>query len=274
MTLQEMKDRKRELGLSNEKIAQLSGVPLGTIQKIFAGITKTPRYDTVLALEKVLRNSGSQKNMYEYVPNTDGNAVLREPPAMYGNTAVKDPKQGHYTIDDYYALPDERRVELIDGFIYDMAAPTPVHQIILLQLHLQLAACAESHPECEVFVAPCDVRLDNDDWTMVQPDVFVICHDDQITKKRIEGAPSLVIEILSPSSRAHDMFRKLNKYRFAGVKEYWIVDPDRLKIIVYDLEHDEMPEKYSFKDTVPVLISGGECNVDFQKIFDKISRYL
>ena len=276
MTLQEMKDRKRELGLSNERIAQLSGVPLGTVQKIFAGITKTPRYDTVLALEKVLRNSASQRNIYEYMPKENESVMIRESPVMYGkmNTAVKDSKQGNYTIEDYYALPDERRVELIDGFIYDMAAPTPVHQIILLQLYLQLASCAESHPECEVFVAPCDVRLDNDNWTMVQPDVFIICHGDQITKKRIEGAPDFVIEILSPSSRAHDMFRKLNKYRFAGVKEYWIVDPDRLSIIVYDLEHDAIPEKYSFKDSVPVLISGGECSVDFQKILDKISKYL
>ena len=259
MTLQEMKERKKELGLSNERIAKLSGVPIGTVQKVFAGITKTPRYDTILALEKVLRDR-----------------MLMEPAVKYnaGNTAEKDPDQGKYTIDDYYALPDERRVELIDGIFYDMAAPTPVHQIILPQLYLQLASCAEAHPECEVFIAPCDVRLDRDDRTMVQPDVFIICHGDQITRKRIEGAPDFVTEILSPSSRAHDMFRKLNKYRYAGVREYWIVDPDKLQIIVYDLEHDAFPEKYTFKDSVPVLISDGECCVDFQRIYDRIRRYL
>ena len=276
MNLQEMKERKIELGLSNEKISELSGVPLGTVQKIFAGITKMPRYDTISALEKVLENGGFERALCESVPQPSGSAGVREAAVRYGsaNTAVKDPDQGGYTIEDYYALPDERRVELIDGIFYDMAAPVPVHQIILLQLHLQLAACAESHPECEVFVAPCDVRLDRDNRTMVQPDVFVICSDDQITKKRIEGAPDFVIEILSPSSRSHDMFRKLNKYRYAGVREYWIVDPDELKIIVYDLEHDSLPEKYTFRDSVPVLISGGECSVDFQRIYDKIKRYL
>ena len=276
MTLQEMKKRKKELGLSNERIAKLSGVPIGTVQKIFAGITKTPRYDTLLALEKVLRDGSSRENMYGYMRMSSGDRMLMEPAVKYGagNTAEKDPDQGENTIDDYYSLPNERRVELIDGIFYDMAAPTPVHQIILLQLLLQLSNCAESHPECEVIGAPCDVRLDRDNRTMVQPDVFIICHGDQITPKRIEGAPDFVIEILSPSSRAMDMFRKLDKYRYAGVREYWIVDPDKLQVMSYDLEHDSFPDKYTFEDSVPVLISGGECRVDFQRIYDKISRYL
>ena len=70
------------------------------------------------------------------------------------------------------------------------------------------------------------------------------------------------------------MFRKLNKYRFAGVREYWIIDPEVLKILVYDLEHEKIPEQYSFEDTVPVLISGGTCSIDFKKILERIRRYL
>lgn len=275
MTIKEMIRRKQELGYSNERIAELSGVPLGTVQKIFAGITKSPRYDTISALENVLKDRTS---VYQYGSDAAqyGTALLKEPGVFYGssNTAKKEPEHGYYSIEDYYSLPDERRAELIDGHIYDMVAPEPVHQIIVLQLFRQLDLCAEQHRECEVFAAPCDVRLDRDDWTMVQPDIFVVCDHDQVTKKRIEGAPDFVIEVISPSSRAHDMFRKLSKYRFSGVREYWIVDPDRQKVYVYDLEHDEGAVTYTFSDTIPVLISGGDCEIDFQKILDRAGRYL
>ena len=181
--------------------------------------------------------------------------------------------QGHYTIEDYYALPEERRVELIDGWIYDMAAPSMVHQLILGELHLQLAPCIEKHPGCHIFFAPFDVRLDNDDYTMVQPDLAIICGNDGLTRQRMNGAPDFIIEILSPSSRAHDMFRKLNKYQAAGVREYWIVDPEKQKIIVYDLEHEELPATYNFSDKIPVLISQGTCSVDFARINEKLKSF-
>ena len=257
MTISEMKEKKRELGLTNEMIAQRSGVPLGTVQKVFAGVTRAPRLETLKALEKVFEESA---------PQEQETLMVREGQPLY----AVEPRR--YTLDDYYALPDERRVELIDGVIYDMTAPSPVHQIILLQLHLQLAPCVEQHPECELFVAPCDVRLDNDEWTMVQPDVFIICDRKQMDNRRINGAPEFIIEVLSPSNRYHDLFRKLNKYRFAGVREYWIVDPQNQETIVYDLEHDTFPDKYTFADTVPVRISEGECSVDFNRIREKIEK--
>ena len=132
----------------------------------------------------------------------------------------------------------------------------------------------EKHPECEIFLAPFDVRLDMDQWTMVQPDVFIVCNREQITRRRLEGAPGFVIEILSPSNRSHDLFRKLNKYRFANVREYWVVDPESREVIVYDLENEKLPERYSFKDEIPVLISEGECSVDFKRIEEKVKDYL
>ncbi len=184
-----------------------------------------------------------------------------------------DPGQGSYTIEDYYALPDDRRVELIDGYFYDMASPTTIHQMIVHRIVYQLTPCADRHPECVLFMAPLDVRLDNDDRTMVQPDIMILCHRNDRDVRRINGAPDFVIEVLSPSSRFHDMFRKLNKYRFSGVREYWIVDPEKKQIIVYDLEHDEPPRNYTFHDTVPLIISGGECSVDFVKISELLERY-
>ena len=258
MTIEQMRFRKTVLGLTNEDLAKKSGLPLGTVQKVLAGITKAPRRRTLLKLEQALSTDSDE--------NHPADCVM-EPPCAY--TAAKH----LYTLEDYYALPDERRVELIDGVFYDMASPGRLHQAILGQLYLQLASCADRHPECELFFAPADVCLDNDNYTMVQPDLYINCSRKDDDKRRLNGAPDYVVEILSPSSRTHDMFRKLSKYRFAGVREYWIVDPEKQKVIVYVFEKDDIPVIYTFHDTVPVGISEGDCSIDFEKIRQKVEKY-
>ena len=146
MTIKEMLERKQELGYTNEMISSLSSVPLGTVQKIFAGITKAPRRSTLLALESILQE-GAPVSGESLGADLHGQAVRgREQQVLRSIVAecaeaYGDPRQGTYTIDDYYALPDERRVELIDGYIYDMSSPSKLHQQILGQLHLVLAPC-------------------------------------------------------------------------------------------------------------------------------------
>ena len=272
MTIQEMKDRKRELGFTNEILADKSGVPLGTVQKIFAGQTKSPRRKTIAALEAVLSSDEPpKKNGYGFTKCTPlrFDRMLHDSSGSY----TADPGQEPYTIDDYYALPDDRRAELIDGVFYDMASPSQIHQQILGDLFLQLAPCTASHPDCRIFFAPLDVRLDNDEWTMVQPDLLITCHNKDTDTRRVNGAPDFIAEILSPSSRYHDMFRKLHKYQHAGVREYWIIDPKNLKITVYYFEKDFLPETYSFQDEVELRISDGRCRVDFRPIYQNIRRY-
>ena len=235
MTIKEMQDRKRELGYTNELIAEKSGVPLGTVQKLFAGFTKAPRRKTVEALEKVLSAEGHR----EGEENTFGTysrqpvQIVREPQVMYGIGT----EQGKSTLGG---------AELIDGYFYDMASPTKEHQTILMQIALQLSVAVDTHPACRLYVAPLDVCLDNDDDTMVQPDILIVCNENDRDERRVNGAPDFIVEILSPSSRYHDMFRKLNKYRLAGVREYWIVDPKSRRVTVYDFEHDELPASYTF----------------------------
>ena len=271
MTIKEMQDRKRELGYTNELIAEKSGVPLGTVQKLFAGFTKAPRRKTVEALEKVLSAEGHR----EGEENTFGTYLrqsaqsVREPQVAYGTGT----EQGKSTLEDYYALPDDRRAELIDGYFYDMASPTKEHQTILMQIALQLSVAVDTHPACRLYVAPLDVCLDNDDDTMVQPDILIVCNENDRDESRVNGAPDFIVEILSPSSRYHDMFRKLNKYRLAGVREYWIVDPKSRRVTVYDFEHDELPASYTFSDSVPLVISNGDFSVDFVKICRVLDRY-
>lgn len=252
MTVTEMRRKKQELGYTNEMIAELSGVPLGTVQKIFAGVTGSPRYDTLQALEKIFK------------PQSD--SAISEAVMAY---QVKKP--GEYTVEDYYALPDEQRVELINGILYDMAAPTTVHQSLSLAIGQRLANYIMGKKgECMTFLAPVDVQIDCDDKTMLQPDILVVCDRSKIIDRCIYGAPDLIIEILSPSTRRKDMSIKLAKYADAGVREYWLVDPDRKKVVVYDLEHEEIPMVYGFDAKVPAGIFDGECVIDFAEIYEYV----
>ena len=269
MTIRELKEKKKELGYSNARLAELSGVPLGTIQKVFSGATAAPRRATLLALERILCPEGSIHStaVQSYTTDSIPPSMVCEPQAAYSYD-----RQGTYTLDDYYALPDERRVELIDGVFYDMTAPASVHQLIAGQIYgIFWNHVRQNKGSCIPCNAPFDVQLDCDNKTMLEPDVFVVCDRDKIIRRCIYGAPDLVIEILSPSTRRKDMIIKLNKYLSAGVREYWIVDPDTEAITVYDFEHDRFPIYYTFDDTVPVMIWDGECQIDFREIRNYIA---
>lgn len=251
MTLSEMKERKKELGYSYEQIADWSEVPLSTVQKVFSGATKSPRYDTLRAIEGVL---------------TDKSAMaIRESAIQYG--AGNKKRQGEYTLADYYSWPEDERIELIDGAIYDMEAPSFSHQDIMLEIAFHLKKyIKENKGNCKVMVAPLDVQIDCDNRTMVQPDIVVVCSKDKVTKKNIFGAPDLVMEILSKSTRKKDMGIKLAKYIDANVREYWIVDIEKERVIVYDIEHDIETTIYTFENKVPVGIWNGECVIDFAEV--------
>ena len=163
-------------------------------------------------------------------------------------------KEEIYTIDDIYALPDGERAELIDGKIYYMAPPGWKQQRISSYLHNQIYNYINSNNgKCEVLAAPFAVFLSEDDINYLEPDISVICDISKLDEKGCHGAPDWVIEIVSPSSRPMDYYKKLFKYRTAKVREYWVVDPDRKIVTVYNFEKDIM-EEYSFTEEVPVGI--------------------
>lgn len=253
MTVAEMKRRKEELGYTYQMIAERSGVPVSTVQKIFSGATDAPRYETLMALEEVFRRTSE----------------VRESAAFY---QVK--KQGEYTVEDYYKIPEERRVELIDGVIYDMAAPTSAHQLIAGLIYAKLLMhVLDRQGGCLPMISPLDVQLDCDDKTMIQPDVVVVCDRDKVIQRCVYGAPDFIVEVLSSSSVKRDTVIKLNKYLNAGVREYWLIDPKQRKVLVYDFESGQYPTIYGFDGRIPVAIWNGECEIDFKEVYEHI-RFL
>ncbi len=163
-------------------------------------------------------------------------------------------KEGVYTIEDIYALPDGERAELIDGKIYYMAPPSRTHQKISWKLHQTIANYIDrKNGKCEVYAAPFAVFLNNDDINYVEPDISVICDTSKLDEKGCHGAPDWIIEIVSPGNKSMDYFTKLFKYRNANVREYWIVDSTKEQIMVYRFEKEKM-EQYSFGEDVPVGI--------------------
>ena len=164
-------------------------------------------------------------------------------------------KNDIYTIEDIYALPEGKRAELIDGQIYDMAPPSPLHQELLQQLSRTIGNYIESKAgTCKVYPAPFAVFLNQDDQNYVEPDISVICDPNKINDKGCNGAPDFIIEIVSPSSQRMDYLTKLFKYCTAGVREYWIVNPMKQTVQTYYFGDTEDSYQYSFSDEISVKI--------------------
>lgn len=164
-------------------------------------------------------------------------------------------QQQIYTLNDIYALPEGQRAELIDGQMYMMAPPNRQHQKLVSELHYQIRDYIKrKEGSCEVYPAPFAVFLNEDDENYVEPDISVICNKDKLTDKGCNGAPDWVIEITSPSNPQMDYGVKLFKYRTAGVREYWIVDPQKHTVMVYDFEKEQESNLYTFDEDINACI--------------------
>lgn len=182
------------------------------------------------------------------------------------------PQQNSYTENDYYNLPENIRIELIDGQIRNQEAPNRRHQKILSALHLCIGNYINAKKgSCEVYPAPFAVRLLQDDTTIVEPDISVICDKDKLTDKGCDGAPDWIIEIISPGNPEHDYIYKLQLYVSANVREYWIVDSHKERILVYHLEKTKFElETYTFHDIVKVKIYD-DLYINFSDIAESLN---
>ena len=178
------------------------------------------------------------------------------------------PQTDIYDEEDYYNLPENVRAELIDGFlIYNQAAPSRLHQTILMELSGTIREYIKSKKgNCRVYPAPFAVKLRKDRKTIVEPDISVICDRNKLTDQGCTGAPDWIIEIVSPGNSSHDYITKLNLYSDAGVREYWIVDPAKKSIFVYYLEKTNFKvETYTFNDRIKVNIYD-DLYIDFAEL--------
>lgn len=178
----------------------------------------------------------------------------------------------NYTVADIEALPEGERAELIDGEMFMMAAPALGHQDLLMWLGTKIRNYIAAHKGgCRVLPAPFAVYIKKDRYNYVEPDISVICDKDKLDDKGCHGAPDWVIEIVSPSGRRMDYVRKLALYSEAGVRVYWIVDPERRNVTAYDLEHDGAPEFHSFCEQVKVNIYE-DFAIDFSEYLEEMDE--
>ncbi|TAF78490.1 MAG: Uma2 family endonuclease [Sphingobacteriales bacterium] len=147
-----------------------------------------------------------------------------------------------YTYSDYLLWQFSERVELIKGFIKKMSpAPSRIHQTIAKNITIKFSQYLDNKP-CSLFFAPFDVRLpvknSKSNTTVVQPDLCIICDESKLDDKGCNGAPDLIVEILSPNNSKHDVDTKFRLYQESGVKEYWMVEPIEKIVLVYTLQND------------------------------------
>jgi Uma2 family endonuclease len=181
----------------------------------------------------------------------------------------------HYTFADCLTWGENERIEIINGEAVMMAPPTRIHQEISGELFRQLANFLEGK-KCKVYAAPFAVRpfekegdTPEDVDTMVEPDISVVCDHDKLDKHGCKGAPDMVAEILSPSTQRHDQLVKLGLYQRAGVREYWIVDPENKTVRVMLLDNGgsfQLHEIYSHDDVAKINILDG-CFIELAKVF-------
>lgn len=180
-----------------------------------------------------------------------------------------------YTYEDLLQMGEEERYEVINGVLYKMESPITLHQQIVGELYVQFYKYLEDK-KCKVFISPLDVCLSGiknpkKEYNVVQPDIMVVCDENKITEKCIKGAPDLIIEVLSKTSRKHDTFIKFNLYQHYGVKEYWIIDTEGETIFQYILNEEKiytLPKIYDITENIKVNVLKN-CIISLEKLLKK-----
>jgi Uma2 family endonuclease len=217
--------------------------------------------------------------MKEYPSETETreNTFVSEPAATYQPAATDH----RYTYADYLGWTDEVRRELIDGFVYVLSAPVLNHARITVNLSFLINLFIQRRKnkvknKCEIFHAPFDVRLsltgetaDDKIYTVVQPDICVICDSSKLDRRGCLGAPDLIVEVLSPSTSGRDLNEKFHLYESVGVREYWVIYPDSKILKVFILQENGKYGEgvvYAGKDKAPVHIFEG-LDINLKKLF-------
>ena len=203
-------------------------------------------------------------------------SIVEEPFVMYGTLDLDETKR--YTYADYLTWLDDKRRELIDGFIHLLSAPNSIHaRITHLTSWILESFVRKNKGKYRVFHAPFDVRLpldnettDGEIYNVVQPDICVICDLSKIDMKGCKGAPDLIVEVLSPSTLKYDLHYKLGLYEASGVREYWTINPKAKTVHIFLLQPDgtyDIGTEYETGQKAPVHIFEG-LEIDLNELFE------
>jgi Uma2 family endonuclease len=179
-------------------------------------------------------------------------------------------EKSYYTYADVLEWDEDVRAEIIDGDIFMIAPPVRFHQDIIWEMSRQFGNFLQGKP-CKGYAAPFGVRLfpldDQSDDTYVEPDMVVVCDSSKLDAKGCNGAPDLIIEVLSPSTARQDRVVKFRKYLEAGVREYWVVNPEEKTVQVHVLDNGRYVTKtYDETDEVQVTVLPG-CVIALPLVF-------
>jgi Uma2 family endonuclease/transcriptional regulator with XRE-family HTH domain len=295
--ISQMRQLKIRTGLSYKEIADRSGVPLGTVQKVFMGVTTNPRKGTIeklntaftgdlpgMEMRSVLDDGSGTYKPVPYTMFREGQSriFLRDAARAYNDFDHVDidpenlDRQGTYTMEDVDSLPDSVKAELVDGYIYIKDSARYEHQIVASKLDHYFEAFIEvNNGDCMV-TQDARVKINNDENTLFYPDVSIVCDPSIIRKGNVYGAPDLIVEILSDSTKDRDWGIKKTMYIEAGVKEYWIINITSRQIIIFEntFDGDFRVKVYGFDDTIPVGIYDGKLRIDFSRIAEVVDRIM
>ncbi len=208
----------------------------------------------------IITKNGKKRALLLYYPRNSDGYEAGEPFPSYGTSPKKKPDY-YVTYQQFMEMTEEseNRYELIDGEVFMLASPSFTHQRVLKDLNNVFQYFFKNHDKCDAFLAPLDIELirqqikllreeTEDDINIVQPDLMVLCDymKDINEKDKYMGTPSLVVEILSPSTASKDRIRKLGLYMDSGVCECWIVDPKGKKVMIYAFEDREILDDDTF----------------------------
>ena len=228
------------------------------------------RYLSLAQKEDVIITKNG-KNMAKLIAYT-------EPEVFLVNESTREYKvKRRISYEEYldYVNSSDQRYELIDGEVYLLASPSFRHQVLVRELLISLSDYLTANP-CQVLSAPFDIRLYgyatkfSEDPNVVQPDIVVICDPENVTADgKYEGTPTLVVEVLSPSTKSKDHMLKLHLYIRSGIAEYWIVDPESKTMWQYSASPErELDIARVYKQTeIMQSIAFPELTLDLAKLF-------
>ncbi len=242
----------------------------------------------------IITRNGKKQALLLYFPRNSDGFEAGEPFVDYGTSprlhgraanlfATSPRKEEYISYKQFLEMTEksENRYELIDGVVYLLASPSFTHQRILGELYFLFREYLVKDDSCDSFLAPFDIKLirqnikllreeNEDDINVVQPDLIVLCNylDEINEKDKYQGTPTLVVEILSPSTRSKDRVKKLDLYMESGIKEYWIIDPKTKTVMVYSYKEGELDKDalYTAEQTAESIHFPG-LSVPLDKLF-------